>query len=413
MKIAIISSLFTPFGIGGAEQVAAQIAEGLQQEGHEVDVISTVRRRDLHGDDYRIDSLNGMRVWRIAPWNLYWRFDRETDHPGRLTRAAWHAVDLWNPTVARPLAKVLEKIKPDVVNTHNIDGLSPLVWQVARRSSTVVHTLHDFHLICPRATMQRRDGAPCPALCRGCSIYASYHQFYQRYVNAMISPTQMAADLHRSAGWTTPKMVVVRNAVGVGEEALPISSLTGSLHVVFMSRLVREKGCETLIQAMATFRGRKDHIQFHIAGEGPYAERFAQLAAEESHITWHGYVKGQQKSTLLSRADIFLQLSECRENAPLSVLEAKQFGNYVIATRIGGLPELIMEPFDGQLIRPADPLSLVDAIETQITNRARIRELRVTRGIASRGYGIHEMSRQYSQVFASVNSHCPLTEALR
>ena len=161
--------------------------------------------------------------------------------------------------------------------------------------------------------MQRPDGTCCLEPCRGCSVYASYHQLYQRSLNAMISPTHMVADLHRSAGWTTPKMVVVRNAVGTSEEPLPTISPTGSLRVVFMSRLVREKGCETLIQAMRTFRGRKDHIQFHIAGEGPYAERFAQLAAKEPHVTWHGYVKGQQKSTLLSRADIFLQLSECRE----------------------------------------------------------------------------------------------------
>jgi glycosyltransferase involved in cell wall biosynthesis len=403
MKIAIVSSLFAPFGIGGAEQVAAQVAEGLHRDGHEVDVISTGRRRDLHGADHRIDSWNNIRVWRIAPWNLYWRFDRETSHPGRMRRVAWHAIDLWNPTVARPLAEVLEKIKPDVVNTHNIDGLSPLVWQVARRYSTVVHTVHDFHLICPRATMRRRDGTSCNEVCRGCSVYASYHQLYQRYVNAMISPTRMAADLHRSAGWTTPEMVVVRNAAGADEEPLPATSPTGPLQVVFMSRLVREKGCETLIRAIETFRGRTDEIQFHVAGEGPYAERFAQLAAEEPHITWHGYVKGRQKSALLSRADIFLQLSGCQKNAPLSVLEAKQFGNYIIATRMGGLPELITEPFDGQLICPADPPGLVDAIETQLANRDRIRELRVTREIASRGYGIPEMIRQYSQVFASMN----------
>jgi glycosyltransferase involved in cell wall biosynthesis len=403
MKIAVVSSLFAPFGIGGAEQVAAEIAEGLHQDGHEVDVISTARRRDLQGAAYRIDEWNGLRVWRIAPWNLYWRFDRETDHPpGRLRRAAWHAVDLCNPTVMGPLAEVLRRIQPDVINTHTIDGLSPLAWQVARRFSPVVHTLHDYHLLCPRAVMQRRDGSFCAELCGGCSVYTSYYHLYQRYVDALISPSNIVADLHRSGGWTTPKMVVVRNAISANEEPLPATSSTGPLQVVFMSRLVREKGCETLIQTMERFRGRKDHVQFHIAGEGPYAARLAHMAAENSHITWHGYVKGKEKATLLSGVDVFLQLSEWRENAPLSLLEAKQFGNYILATRIGGLPELITTPLDGELIPPGDPSSLAAAIETQITNRDKIRDLRLMRASASLGYGIPEMCRQYSQVFADV-----------
>ena len=229
MKVAIVSSLFAPFGIGGAEQVAAQIAEYLARDGHEVDVVSTGRRSDLEDADYRIESWKGLRVWRIAPWNLYWRFDREKEEPGRLKRAAWHAVDLRNPTVARPLAKVLERIRPDVVNTHNIDGLSPMAWQVARNFSPVVHTLHDLHLICPRATMQRRDGTCCPGLCRGCRVYASYHHLYQRYIDAMISPTHMVADLHRSAGWTTPEDGDRSQCSRHGRRTTPCSATGGTV----------------------------------------------------------------------------------------------------------------------------------------------------------------------------------------
>src|SRR5690606_28443120 len=114
------------------------------------------------------DEWKGIRVWRLAPLNLYWRYDRETLRPNRLARALWHAVDLWNPSTIAPLEAVLRRIRPDAVNTHNIDGLSPAVWQVARRHAPVVHTLHDCHLLCPRATMQRRDGTICPRLCSLC-----------------------------------------------------------------------------------------------------------------------------------------------------------------------------------------------------------------------------------------------------
>src|SRR5437667_651655 len=127
MRIAVVSSLFAPYGLGGAEEVAAQLATNMRDLGHAVDVVSTCRRDDLDGHPYRIDVWNGIRVWRIAPWNLYWRFDRETQQPGPLARAAWHLVDLWNPSTIGPLRSVLERIRPDIVNTHNIDGLSPVV----------------------------------------------------------------------------------------------------------------------------------------------------------------------------------------------------------------------------------------------------------------------------------------------
>ncbi len=107
MKIAIISSLFPPFGVGGAEQVASQLALALHRLGQQVDVISTCSRRELTGGRYRTDEWEGIRVWRIAPRNLYWRFDRETAQPNRLSRAAWHAIDLWNPSIIAPLNQIL------------------------------------------------------------------------------------------------------------------------------------------------------------------------------------------------------------------------------------------------------------------------------------------------------------------
>ena len=92
------------------------------------------------------------------------------------------------------------------------------------------------------------------------------------------------------------------------------------------------------------------------------------------------------------------------EKMPLSAyLKQSNSANYILATRMGGIPELVAEPFDGLLMPPADPSRLVEAIETQIQKRDRLRDLRETRARASRGYGIREMSRHYSQVFASVN----------
>ena len=67
MKIAIVSSLFAPFALGGAEQVAEQLAIAFQDAGHQVDIITTCRRDQVNGDAYVFTKYRGMRVWKIAP----------------------------------------------------------------------------------------------------------------------------------------------------------------------------------------------------------------------------------------------------------------------------------------------------------------------------------------------------------
>ncbi len=397
MRLAVVSSLFAPYGLGGAEEVAAQLATNMRDLGHAVDVISTCRREDLSGQPYRIDVWNGIRVWRIAPWNLYWRFDRETQQPSPLARAAWHLVDLWNPSTIGPLRTVLEKIRPDIVNTHNIDGLSPAVWQVARESAAVVHTLHDYHLLCPRAILQRRDGTLCASLCTGCRAYAAFNRIFERYVDAVIAPSKAVADLHEAAGWRRP--VVIPNAVDLEEIELPTRVSADPLEVVFMSRLVPEKGCETLLSVMEHFRDF-GQIHFHVAGKGPQEGHFQGLAGHRTNFTWHGFVSGRGKTALLSTGDVFLQLSEWPENAPLAVLEAKQCGLHLVGVNIGGIPELISNEMEGCLIRPRDPAGLIRVLKELTENRNALRAGRKTRMEQNRGYGLREMTGSYLRTFA-------------
>jgi glycosyltransferase involved in cell wall biosynthesis len=398
MRIAVVSSLFAPYGLGGAEEVAAQLAANMRNLGHTVDVVSTCRRNELNGQPYRMDVWNGIRVWRIAPWNLYWRFDRETQQPGPLRRAAWHFVDLWNPSTIAPLRAVLQRIRPDVVNTHNIDGFSPVVWQVARDSSPVIHTLHDYHLLCPRAILQRRDGTLCGSLCGSCRAYAAFNHLFERYVDAVIAPSRAAACLHEAEGWRSP--VLIPNAVDPEEIVLPARVSGDPLEVVFMSRLVPEKGCETLMRVMEHFRD-VEHIHFHVAGKGPQEGHFQGLARDRTNFTWHGFVTGRSKTALLSAGDVFLQLSEWPENAPLAVIEAKQSGLHLVGVNIGGIPELISSDMEGRLIGPRDPAGLIRVLKELIDERDSLRAGRKARIEQNRGYGPMEMTSSYLRTFAS------------
>ncbi len=396
MRIAILSSLFPPYALGGAEQLAAQLASALAALGHDVDVISTCDRSDLDGARFRQDTWDGIRVWRVAPWNLYWRFAKDRDRPGRLARAAWHAVDLWNPSVFGPLRAVLDRIRPQVIHTHNIDGFSPAVWQVARRYGPVVHTLHDYHLVCPRATMRRADGTMCERLCAGCGVYARYHTLFARSVRVLVTPSSATGALHQQYGWRAPSLEIIPNAVDTPEfEPEPAE---GPLRVLFLSRLEREKGCETLLTAIPG----APEVEFHVAGRGPYQERFAELAQRARNMKWHGFVIGGVKRDLFSQCDVFLQISECRENAPLALIEAKQYGLYTIGTPLGGIPEMIPDAQMGCLIPAASPNKLLDILRS-LSSEA-VRQGRAERIRRAAGYGTREMAAAYLRVYRSALS---------
>jgi glycosyltransferase involved in cell wall biosynthesis len=401
MRIAIVSSLFPPFNIGGAEQVAAQLALALHRLGHKVEVISTCRRSEIAGGRYRTDEWEGLRVWRVAPLNLYWRFDKD-QHPNPLVRAGWHAVDLWNPSIVSPLKQVLDHIQPEVINTHNIDGLSPAVWKLAQnQTDAIVHTLHDYHLLCPRATMQRRDGTICEELCRFCKVYARYHRLFQSHVRVLLAPTAAIGELHRRSGWQGTPIETIRNGVDVGVIEPPSIQAGDPLRIAFMSRLEREKGCDALLTVIERLR-ESNEIQFHLAGRGSYESRFADLARHAPNVIWHGFVTGRKKHELLSRTDVFLQLAQCRENAPLSLIEARLYGLYLLGTDVGGIPEYIDSPESGRLIPPGDMEQLAMTLQELVARKQPLRNGRSERLRMNTTYGTREMAEAYLKVFRSL-----------
>ena len=400
MRIALVSSLFPPYSIGGAEAMAARLALALRAEGHEVAVVSTGAASERTRAGYRLDNWEGLPVWRIAPRNFYWIYDKPRLQPNGLMRAAWHFVDLWNPSVLAPLREVFRRIQPDVVNTHNVDGISPVVWSVAGESTTAIaHSLHDCHLICTHAVLRRRDGTICESLCTTCRLYASYHALFQTHVRTLIAPTHAIADLHRSHGWTAPRIEVIPNSVEAPSTSEPVIPGDGPLRILFLSRLEHEKGCQTLLSVIADYHGRTD-MEFHIAGRGSCADQFAQVADSHWNVKWHGFVDGARKQHLLSSSDVFLQLSECYDAAPLGLLEALSVGLHIVGTQIGGIPELLAGA--GQLIHPGDAQSLGAILSDLAACKERLRDKRAQRIVSAARFGPREMATEYLRVFSSL-----------
>jgi glycosyltransferase involved in cell wall biosynthesis len=343
---------------GGAELVVADLCEGLVERGHQVTVVSTC---GPEMEPYPVETRNGVTVIRFFPRNLYWNFARQREPSWR--RMLWHLRDSWNRDAARRLRTVLDAAPVDVVHTHLLDGLSASVWHRARRAGIpVIHTAHDYHLLCPRAFLLDRHWQICRQPSAGCRLYRAWHLRTAAQVDLFVSPSLFLLEQHRASGFTPRRAAVVRNGIKLPPDAARLHGLrrNGSGNrFLLMCRLTVEKGVAVALQA-ATLLPPTPDFELVIAGRGPLEDAVRAAAAADRRIRFAGYVSGEAKVALLASADYLLVPSLWYENAPLAVIEAAAYGLGVLASRIGGIPELVQERRTGLLFPPGDAAALAD-----------------------------------------------------
>jgi glycosyltransferase involved in cell wall biosynthesis len=103
-------------------------------------------------------------------------------------------------------------------------------------------------------------------------------------------------------------------------------------------------------------------VQVTIAGPG---EPPARLAAVNGRATWLGWLDADAKARALREADIFLMPSTS-EGLPVALLEAMAYGKPIVATRVGGIPDVLADGTEGMLVPPGDVAALADAVATLV-----------------------------------------------
>jgi glycosyltransferase involved in cell wall biosynthesis len=350
MHIVVANNIYPPIMAGGAELIVAWLSEGLAARGHRVTVVSTC---GPEMEPYPVENVNGVTVIRFFPRNLYWNFSRQGQPSYR--RALWHVRDAWNRDAGRRFRAVIAEATPDVVHTHLIDGFSATVWRRARQAGLpIVHTAHDYHLLCPRAFLLTRDWQICRTPQAACRVYRAWHLATARDVDLFVSPSRFLLERHVAAGLNGVATAVVPNGI-----ALPRSSPARRSRPTFllMCRLTVEKGVRVVLQALAGLPRSAD-FELVIAGRGPLEEEVRQAASTDARLRFAGYVSGEAKRELLDSTHYLLIPSLWYENAPVSVIEAAAHGVPVVASRIGGLPEFVHDGRTGFLFEPGDATAL-------------------------------------------------------
>lgn len=169
---------------------------------------------------------------------------------------------------------------------------------------------------------------------------------------------------------------------------------TGTLDVLFVGRLLKDKGIYELIESAKQVKANFPNVVFHIVGErderNPTCIRADEIAeaVERGTVVWHG--RSDDVRSWLCRADIVV-LPSYREGTPRSLLEAAAMGLPIVATDVAGCRNAVDHEVTGLLVPEKDPLALAGAISRLIADR----ELRLTFGKAGR----RKMEKEFDEKF--------------
>lgn len=354
--------------VGGAELVAQDLAEGLVRLGHSVSVIT------LHpGARAQTATSQGVRVHYCRLPNLYWPFPVSTAVSP--LKVAWHLIDSYNPAAGGAVGRLLDEIRPDVVNTHGIAGFSVAVWKAIKsRGLPLVHTLHDHYLLCPYSTMFK-NGRNCAQQCVGCRMAGVPRARMTRQVDVVVGVSRYILERHRAHGlFATSDCRVVYSgcrAAGLNSDR-PFPGTGRRLRIGFLGALVPHKGLERLLEAFLMLPGGSAELRIAGSGDARYIARLKQRALGHDDVSWLGFVRPE---TFLPALDVLVVPSLVNEAMGRVVLEAFSFGVPVLAANRGGIPELIEERC-GRLFDPDDPTSIASLLEDLIAQPRRLAAMR-------------------------------------
>jgi glycosyltransferase involved in cell wall biosynthesis len=321
MRILLVSAHGADEAFGGAERYVRELAVGLSARGAEPVVLAAFppRRNDagletivLHSTDWRED-----RVRRLK------------NHVGDVTAF-----------VGRQVTAAVEAVAPDLVHTSNLPGFSTAVWEAARRAGVpVVHTLHDYHLLCPRTSLLRRDGSPCRPHPLLCGLRTRRLARWAPAVSHVIAGSEHLLRRHGGFFPAASEHVIRLPVTPVAPEPLPPPA-DEPRSVGFLGTLGANKGVRELLAAAPALA--REGTTVRIAGDGSLRAE-VEAAAARGTVVYEGPVSGARKLRFLAECDIGLVPSLWDEPSgpPYVVCEWIAAGRPVLATPRGGLREAI------------------------------------------------------------------------
>jgi glycogen(starch) synthase len=319
MRILFWSSAFVP-QIGGIGVLAAQFLPAMRERGYEYIVISSRGERSLPPST----TFEGIPVHRFPFWQSIVDIDALTE-------------------VKQRVVNLKRIFAPDLIHINGVgrDEFFHLVTAAAHPVPFLV-TLHGEWVSQADAIVRRT--LQSAAWVVGCS-------------KAILDKGQ------RLAPEIVTRSSVIYNAVAEAStlpEPLPVKAR----RVLCIGRHSKEKGFDLALTAFASVVKRFPDLRLVMAGDGPERTRLANQAAEmglKDSIDFLGWVAPKNVPALINTATVVVMPSRA-ESLPMVALQAAQMARPVVGTRVGGLPEVVIDQQTGLLVGNENPEALAKAI---------------------------------------------------
>lgn len=168
------------------------------------------------------------------------------------------------------------------------------------------------------------------------------------------------------------KLRIVHNGVIDSYEKYPRKKSKGSYVFCVASRMVSDKGIDEIIAAFSMVRKSHSNAQLILMGDGPEAERFKESASRIEGISFLGHI--DQPLEIMAQSDAFVHATY-HEGFSVALVEASMMGLPIIATNVGGNPEIIHHEQTGILIPSKNSGALAEAMERLISDEKLSAEL--------------------------------------
>jgi len=349
---------------------------------------------------------------------LYHRDNAELDALPR-----WHvAIDsVWSQRTVLEVGRLLRSFRPHLIHAHNTFPLiSPSLYSIAEHYRVpVVQTLHNFRLLCPQATLTR-DGRSCDdcvgrwpwrAVLHRCyrsslaqsavsaSILSAHRALgtWRHRVSRYIVLNQMCREIFIRGGLPAEKLCIKPNFVQASTTPMGADAIDDAIDDVidaalhhdvsanycdqrnqdlrssrrsgglFIGRLSPEKGLQTLAQALQ----QRPVTRIAVCGRGP----LQGMVEKTEGFDYLGFQQGDALRLRIAHAEFLVMPSTGIESFGLAAIEAFACGTPVIASRHGGLREIVTHGRTGLLVTPGDANELADAIAYAVANPLQMRRM--------------------------------------
>ena len=301
---------------------------------------------------------------------------------------------LWSRTSYKLVDEKLRERAFDVVHVQNFfPKLSPSVYAAARKHGVaVVQSLRNYRLLCPATTLYR-NAKICeeclhktfkyPGVMHGCyrnSVMTSAAVAAMTGIHSLKGTWREAVDLYISlsessrakfveAGMPSDKITVKGNVVH--PDPGPGDGRAG--YVLFVGRLTREKGVQTLL---AAWNRLETDWSLKIVGDGLLAPEVKSFCARQKNAEWLGPRSASEVYELMGAAGLLIVPSEWCEPFGRVVIESFAKGTPVLASNMAAMAELVEHGQTGLLFRPGDSEDLAEKIKWAAEHREQLLAMR-------------------------------------